>query len=192
MLTSQRLPLVLFLLPCAALYLFSAVAAWRATMNKREDGTVGMPTHIGLHIGGVWVLPYALIALISLIGYPRLLPAYVAMLLPALAYVIWPGDIRRFGQALGVGVFVAAIATWVAVLQHLPKPLDSRLAITIETVVACTMAAMPVWTLAGYYRLVRRYRADSPLVVAAVVMAMVVLLAAGYGLLAIGMSGMTD
>lgn len=191
-LTAQRLPLGLFLLPCVALFLFSAVAAWRATAISLDANTIGMPTQIGLHVGGVWVLPYAMIALLTLISYPRLLPAYLAMLLPALAYTIWPGDMGRFGQALGVGMLLAAIAAWVTVLQQLPEPIVLRLAMTIETVLACTMAAMPVWTLIAYCRLVRHHHTGSPQVVAAIVLATIVLLAAVYGLLATGMSGMTD
>jgi hypothetical protein len=114
------------------------------------------------------------------------------MLLPALAYLIWPGNIRRFGQALGVGALLAVVAVWVTVLQHLPGAVSSRLAMSIETLVACTLAAMPVWTLSAYARLVRRHRVKSPLVVMAVATAILVLLACGYGLLVLGMSGMTD
>ena len=139
---SGRLPLALYLLPCVVAFLFSAVATWRVTAISAEPGAVGMPAQIGLHIGGVWVLPYTMIALLSLIGYPRLLPAYLAMMLPALAYLTWPGDLRRFGQALGVGLLLAATATWVAVVQHVPQPIEARVPITMETVVACTTAAI--------------------------------------------------
>lgn len=191
-LTAQRLPLGLFLLPCAACFVFSAIAAWRATATHAEASTIRMPTRIGLHIAGIWVLPYALIALLTLLGYPRLLPAYLAMLLPAFVYVIWPGDLRRFGEALGVGALLALIATWVTVAQFIPGPIVPRLVVSIETTIACLMAAMPSWTLIAYFRLVQDHRAASPVVVAVVVVVAVILLVAVYGLLAIGMSGMTD
>jgi len=191
-LSSQRLPLGLFLIPCVAFFLFSAVAAWRATRVGTEANTVGMFTQIGLHLGGVWVLPYAMIALLTLVGYERLLPAYLAMLFPALAYAVWPGSVRRFGLALGVGLLVAAIATWVTLMQHLPGPIVPRLTMTLETVMGCTFAAMPVWTLFAYYRLVRHHQAASRLVNVAVVLAAIAIPASAFALLAIGMSGMSD
>ncbi len=191
-LSMQRLPLGLFLMPCVAFFLFSAVAAWRATGIGSETNTVGMSAQVGLHLGGVWVLPYAMIALLTLMGYERLLPAYLAMLLPALAYAVWPGDVCRFVQALGVGLLLAAIAAWVTLLQHLPGPIIPRLTMTLETVMGCTFAAMPIWTLFAYYRLVRRHQTASRLVNVVVVIATIALLASAYALLAIGMSGMSD
>jgi hypothetical protein len=191
-LSMQSLPLGLFLMPCVAFFLFSAVAAWRATRIGTEANTVGMSTQIGLHLGGVWVIPYAMIALLTLMGYERLLPAYLAMLLPALAYAVWPGDVRRFGLALGVGLLLAAIATWATLLQHLPGPIIPRLTMTLETVMGCTFAAMPIWTLFAYYRLVRHHQTASRLVNVVVVIATVAVLASAYALLLIGMSGMTD
>ena len=188
----QSLPPGLFLLPCVVCFLFSAVAAWRATGIRTEANTIGMPTQIGLHLGGVWVIPYAMIALFTLLSYERLLPGYLAMLLPALAYVVWPGDVRRFGQALGVGVLLAAIAVCGTVLQHLPGPIVPRLTMTIETVMGCTIAAMPIWTLCAYYRLVRHHQTASRLVNVVVVIATIALLASAYALLIIGMSGMSD
>ena len=186
------LPLGLFLIPCVAFFLFSAIAAWRATGIGTEAGTIGMPTQIGLHLGGVWVMPYAMIALLTLMGYERLLPGYLAMLLPALAYAVWPGDVRRFGLALGFGLLLAAIATWVILLQHLPGPIVPRLTMTLETVMGCTFAAMPIWTLFAYYRLVRHHQTASRLVNVVVVIATIAVLASAYALLLIGMSGMTD
>jgi hypothetical protein len=191
-LSSQRLPLGLFLIPCVAFFLFSAVAAWRATRFDAEANTIGMFTQIGLHIGGVWVLPYAMIALLTLMGYERLLPAYLAMLLPALAYAVWPGSVRRFGLALGVGLLVAVIATWLTLMQHLPGPIVPRLTMTLETVLGCTFAAMPVWTLFAYYRLVRHHNTASWLVSVVVVFAAIATFASAIALLAIGMSGMSD
>lgn len=191
-LTMQRLPLALFLLPCVVLFLFSAVAAWRATRIGTETDSLGMPTQIGLHLGGVWILPYTMIALLALIGYERLLPAYLAMLLPAFVYAVWPGDLRRFGQALGVGILLAAIAVWVTVMQHLPGPIISRGKMTVETVMGCMFAAMPLWTLSAYYHLVRHHQAASRLVNVAVVIATIALLAAASALLIVGMSGMSD
>lgn len=163
-LSTQRLPLGLFLLPCVALFLFSAVAAWRATGIGMETDTVGMSTQIGLHLGGVWAVPYAMIALLALIDYERLLPAYLVMLLPALVYAVWPGDVRRFGLALGVGLLLAAIAVWVMVMQHLPHSINSRLAMTLETLMGCTIAAMPIWTLCAYHHLVRHHQTASRIV----------------------------
>lgn len=191
-LAGQHLPLGLFLLPCVAFFLFSAIAAWRATRVGAEANSIGMPTQIGLHLGGVWVMPYAMIALLTLICYQRLLPAYLAMLLPALAYAVWPGDVRRFGGALGVGVLLSAIAAWSAVLQHLPGPIIPRLTMTIETVASCTIAAMPIWTLFAYGRLVRHHQSESRMTIVVVVIATIVLLASAFGLLIIGMSGMGD
>jgi len=191
-LSMQSLPLGLFLLPCVAFFLFSAVAAWRATGIRAEPSTISMPTQIGLHIGGVWVIPYTMIALLTLLSYERLLPGYAAMLLPALAYVVWPGDVRRFGLALGVGVLLAAIAVWLAVLQYIPGPIVPRLTMTIETVMGCTIAAMPVWTLVAYGRLVRQRQAESRWIIVVVVIATIALLASASALLVIGMSGMSD
>lgn len=191
-LSMQRLPLGLFLMPCVAFFLFSTVAAWRATRSGTEADTIGMPTQIGLHLGGVWVLPYAMIALLALMSYERLLPGYLAMLLPALAYAVRPGDVRRFGLALGVGLLLAAIATWVTLLQHLPGPIVPRLTMSLETVMGCTFAAMPIWTLFAYYRLVRHHQCASRLVNVVVVIATIALLASAYALLVIGMSGMSD
>jgi len=191
-LTIHRLPLKLFLIPCVALFLFSAVAAWRATRISTETGSLSMPTQIGLHLGGVWTLPFTIIALLALIGYERLLPAYLAMLLPAFVYAVWPGDLRRFSLALVVGILLAAIAVWVAVMQHLPGPTILRGKMTLETVMGCMFAAMPIWTLCAYYRLVRHHRAASRLVNVAVVIATIALLAAASALLIIGMSGMAD
>lgn len=192
LLAMQRLPLGLFLVPCGVLFLFSAVAAWRATRIGAETDTIGMFTHIGLHIGGVWIMPFAMIALNTLIGYERLLPAYLAMLLPVLVYTVWPGGARRFAQAVGIGLLLAAIAVWVTVMQNLPGPIIVRLTMTLETVAGCTFAAMPVWTMCAYYRLVRHQQTGSRFVNVVVVIATIVLLASAFALLIIGMSGMGD
>ena len=187
----QTLPLALFLPPCVVLFLFSAIVAWRATRIGTEVNIIGMPTHIGLHLGGVWVLPYTMIALLTLMGYERLLPGYLAMLLPALAYALWPGGLRRFGLAFGAGVLLATIAVWLAVMQYVPGPIIPRLTMTAETVMGCTFAAMPVWTLFAYFRLVRLHRSESRLVNVVVVVAMIVLLASALALLWFRMSGWT-
>ena len=191
-LTMHRLPLALFLMPCVALFLFSAVAAWRATRIGTETDSLGIATQIGLHLGGVWILPFTMTVLLALIGYERLLPAYLAMLLPAFAYAVWPRDLRRFGQALGVGIFLAAIAVWMTVMQHLPGPIISRGKMTLETVIGCMFAAMPIWTLCAYYHLVRRNQAESRLINVAVVIATIALIAVASALLIVGMSGMGD
>lgn len=191
-LSMAPLALRLFLLPCVALFLFSAVAAWRATKIGTEPGIVDMSTQIGLHLGGVWVLPFAMIALLMLVDYERLLPAYFVMLLPALSFVLWPGNVRRFVLALGVALLLAAIAVWVALMQHLPGSVIPRLTMTIDSIVGCTFAAMPIWTLFAYQRLIRHHRAESYRVSAVVVVATIALPASVFALLAIGLSGWGD
>ena len=132
----------IYLIPTAVLYLFST---WAATRR----GELSALAQIGLQVSPVWIFPSLVFALAATASFPVLLPAYLCLLLPVVVHV-WRVKRISLPAAIVGSLLIALLCNAFIAAPAVTTP--RKLLFGLSSTLALAVCAMPLWTLAGFWR----------------------------------------